>query len=185
MVGMEPSCIAVFRDELLNLFPADADAQRLARQSFTLSEYLCRYAPDLALPQLDRRALVQGHCHDRSVLDFDKELQLLAALGLQVDAPDTGCCGMAGSFGYEAGERHAVSVAAGERVLFPAVRAAAQDTVLVADGFSCRSQIKGGTDRRALHVAEVIALAYAEGRRGPVGRPEDAMAEVIRRRVGV
>ena len=165
VVGMEPSCIAVFRDELVNLFPEDTDAQRLCAQSFTLSEFLTRAAPELELPQLDRAALVQGHCHHRSVIGFDDEERVLRRLGLELSIPDSGCCGMAGSFGYEAGERHRVSVAAGERVLLPAVRAAGEDTLIVADGFSCRGQIAGSTSRRAMHLAEVIAMAYHEGRR--------------------
>jgi FAD/FMN-containing dehydrogenase/Fe-S oxidoreductase len=178
VVGMEPSCVAVFRDELLNLFPADADAQRLSAQTLTLSEFLRKHAPDAELPQLRRAALVQRHCHHQSVMGFDADKEVLDGLGLDVELPDSGCCGMAGSFGYEAGERYEVSVAAGERVLLPAVRDAPADAVIVADGFSCRSQIKSGTGRRALHLAEVIALAYQEGQDGPPGRPEDAIETV-------
>ncbi|HET7531019.1 MAG TPA: heterodisulfide reductase-related iron-sulfur binding cluster, partial [Mycobacteriales bacterium] len=168
VVGMEPSCLAVFRDELVNLFPDDADAQRLAAQSVVLSEFLTSRAPGLDLPQLDRKALVQGHCHHRSVMGFDDEEQILVGLGLDLELPDSGCCGMAGSFGYEAGERYDVSVAAGERVLLPAIRDSSPDTLVVADGFSCRSQIKGGTDRRPMHLAQVIALAYRGRRPTPV-----------------
>jgi Fe-S oxidoreductase len=87
-------------------------------------------------------------------------------MGLDVELPDAGCCGMAGSFGYEAGERYRVSMAAGERVLLPAVRSAPPDTLVLADGFSCRSQIASGTDRTALHLAQVLALAIHEGQQG-------------------
>jgi FAD/FMN-containing dehydrogenase/Fe-S oxidoreductase len=183
IVGMEPSCVAVFRDELLNLFPGDADAQRLSAQTFTLSEFLRRHAPDFQPPEMQSTALVQAHCHHRSVMGFDAEEEVLRSLGLELEMPDSGCCGMAGSFGYEAGDRYDVSVAAGERVLLPAVRDVADDTVIVADGFSCRSQIKAGTGRRALHLAQVIALAYREGRTGPAGRPEDDIQPVIDRRL--
>jgi FAD/FMN-containing dehydrogenase/Fe-S oxidoreductase len=172
LVGLEPSCLAVFRDELVNMFPDDADARRLAAQSRTLGEFLAEagYEP----PRLERRALVQVHCHQGAVLSHDSERDLLAAMGLDVRIPDSGCCGMAGSFGYERGRRHEVSLAAGERVILPAVREAAEDTIVVADGFSCREQIAGGTGRRPLHLAQVLRLAAEHGPGGPPGRPEDA-----------
>jgi hypothetical protein len=122
------------------------------------------------VPQLRRTALVQPHCHHHAVCGFDAEGSLLERMGLDVQQPDTGCCGMAGSFGYEAGDRYQVSVAAGERVLLPAVRAAADDTLLIADGFSCRSQIAQLTDRRALHLAQVLRMAVTAGSEGPRGR---------------
>jgi FAD/FMN-containing dehydrogenase/Fe-S oxidoreductase len=170
VVGMEPSCLAVFRDELVGLFPDDADAQRLHAQSYLLSEFLVRHATDWPVPQLHRAALVQPHCHHHAVCGFDDEAGLLERMGLDIHQPDAGCCGMAGSFGYEAGERYAVSVAAGERVLLPAVRAAPDDTVLIADGFSCRSQIAQLTDRKALHLAQVLRMAVRDGAGGPPGR---------------
>jgi Fe-S oxidoreductase len=174
VVGMEPSCLAVFRDELVGLFPDDADAQRLHAQSLLLSEFLTKHAPDWPVPQLRRTALVQPHCHHHAVCGFDDEAGLLQRMGLDVQQPDAGCCGMAGSFGYEAGERYEVSVAVGERVLLPAVRAARDDTVLIADGFSCRSQIAQLTDRRPLHLAQVLRLAVRDGAAGPAGRrPEE------------
>jgi FAD/FMN-containing dehydrogenase/Fe-S oxidoreductase len=176
IVGLEPSCVAVFRDELTNLFPDDLDAQRLRNQTLVLSEFLDRHAGDWPLPQLDRRALVQVHCHHHAVIGFDNEKALLRRMGLQLEMPDAGCCGMAGSFGYEAGERHEVAKAAGERKLLPAVRAAASDTLVVADGFSCRSQIASGTHRHGLHVAEVLAMAIRHGRQGPPARPVEADA---------
>jgi Fe-S oxidoreductase len=171
LVGLEPSCLAVFRDELANLFPDDMDARRLADQSLTLSELLTRhgYRP----PALRRRALVQAHCHHQAVMGFDAEQELLTAMGLDVERPDAGCCGMAGSFGYERGERHDVSVKAGERVILPQVRAAPEDTLVLADGFSCREQIAQGSGRRPLHLAQVLRLAQQYGPAGPPGdRPE-------------
>jgi Fe-S oxidoreductase len=166
LVGLEPSCLAVFRDELGNLFPHDGDAQRLAAQAKTLAEFLQDEAAAWPLPRLERRALVQPHCHHQAVLGFDSDRAALAGMGVDVQLAEAGCCGMAGSFGYEAGERYQVSKAAGERALLPKVRAAEQDTLIVADGFSCRGQISSGTDRTGLHLAQVIALAMREGQLG-------------------
>jgi Fe-S oxidoreductase/FAD/FMN-containing dehydrogenase len=170
VVGLEPSCLAVFRDELINMFPHDVDAQRLHGQSFVLSEFLTQRAHDWPIPRLDRKALVQPHCHHQAVMGFDAEQQVLESMGLDVEIPDSGCCGMAGSFGYEAGEHYNVSIAAGERVLLPGVREADDDTLIVADGFSCRGQIGSGTDRTGLHLAQVLAMAIHEGQLGgPAG----------------
>jgi Fe-S oxidoreductase len=166
LVGLEPSCLAVFRDELLNLYPHDTDAQRLKDQSFTLSEFLKKQDGGWPLPRLDRAALVQPHCHHQSVLGFDAEQEVLAAMGVRVEMAEAGCCGMAGSFGYEAGERFRVSKAAGERVLLPKVRAADRGTLILADGFSCRAQISGACDRSGLHLAQVIAMAIRDGQQG-------------------
>jgi FAD/FMN-containing dehydrogenase/Fe-S oxidoreductase len=158
VVGLEPSCVAVFRDELLNLFPHDEDARRLSQQTVVLSELLEQRAPDWTLPQLPREAIVQGHCHHKAVLGFDSETSVLDRLGIDATVLDEGCCGMAGSFGFEA-EHYDVSVAVGEQGLLPAVRAAAADTLIVADGFSCREQITQCTTRRAIHLAEAIRMA--------------------------
>jgi len=128
------------------------------------------------VPRLHRSALVQPHCHHHAVSGFSDERTLLRQMGLDVRIPDAGCCGMAGSFGYEAGERHRVSVAAGERVLLPAVREAPPDTLIVADGFSCRGQIRHGSRREALHLAQVIQLAIAHGQAGPPGRYPERQA---------
>jgi Fe-S oxidoreductase len=169
LIGLEPSCLAVFRDELPELFPNDLLATRLAKQSFTLSEFLLQRAPEAPLPDLGgRKALVQAHCHHRAVMGFDAEREILDRLGVRADYPDSGCCGLAGSFGFEAGDKYEVSMKAGERVLFPAVRDAGNSTMILADGFSCRTQIEQGTGRRAMHLAELIALGMrAEGDRDP------------------
>jgi Fe-S oxidoreductase len=172
LVGLEPSCVAVFRDELLNLFPADEDARRLAAQSFTLGEFLDERCPDFQPPELHRRALVQAHCHHKAVLNFDADQAVMGRLGLEYEVPDSGCCGMAGSFGYERGEHYRVSVACGERVLLPRVRQAPDDTLVIADGFSCREQILQGTGRHALHLAEVARLALHDGNEGRSDGPE-------------
>jgi FAD/FMN-containing dehydrogenase/Fe-S oxidoreductase len=181
VIGLEPSCLAVFRDELVNLFPADTDALRLSRQAVTLAEFLDGRGYEPA--RLDRRALVQVHCHHGAVLGYDQEEALLKRVGLEVTIPDSGCCGMAGSFGFEAGEKHEVSMKAGERVLLPRVREAEPSTLVVADGFSCRTQIEQGTPRHALHLAEVLAMALDEGVAGPdPGRPPEAKIVAERQR---
>jgi hypothetical protein len=101
------------------------------------------------------------HCHQGAVLGYDRERSLLEGMGLDIEVPDSGCCGMAGSFGYERGQRYSVSRDCGERVILPAVRAASTDTLIIADGFSCREQIDQGTGRRPLHLAQVLRLAAA------------------------
>ncbi len=102
---------------------------------------------------------MHGHCHHEAVIGIQSEQLLLERLGLEVEAPNAGCCGMAGSFGYEAGDSYRVSMRVGERVLLPAVRAADADTLIVADGFSCRTQIAHGTGRHAMHTAQVLQRA--------------------------
>ena len=156
-VFLEPSCASVFRDELLNFFPADPRAKRLSDQTLLLSEFLVRRAPGYKPPALPgQRIVLHGHCHHKSLIKMNDELTILNATGAQVQLLDAGCCGMAGPFGFEK-EKYEVSQALGERVLLPAVRNAASDTLLVTDGFSCREQIAQNTNRRALHFAEVIS----------------------------
>jgi FAD/FMN-containing dehydrogenase/Fe-S oxidoreductase len=175
VVGLEPSCVAVFKDELPNLFPNDEDARRLAKQTFHFSEFLTSEADGWRPPQLNGRALLHGHCHHRATGGLQPEKTLLERVGLEVEELDSGCCGMAGGWGYETGH-YEVSIACGERVLLPKVREAAPGTVIVAGGFSCRSQIEQArTGRRALHPAQVLALAREHGPAGVDGRkPEDA-----------
>ena len=158
VVGLEPSCVAVFRDELTNLFPNDEDALRLSQQTYLLSEFLNKKAPEFQLPRLERKALLHGHCHQKALMKMTDEETLLRKLGIIIEAPETGCCGMAGSFGFQS-ENYDVSMQCGDRVLFPAVRNAAKETLIVADGFSCREQIESATDRKALHIAQVIRMA--------------------------
>jgi Fe-S oxidoreductase len=158
LIVLEPSCAAVFRDELVNLFPKNPLARKLRDQTLLLSEFLVQR--QLPLPKLENQALVQPHCHQQSVLGFDAEKAILAQLGLAVTYPEAGCCGMAGSFGFEK-DHVGVSTLIAERALLPAVRRAAPDTLVIADGFSCREQIRQGTDRKALHLAEVLKLAFA------------------------
>jgi Fe-S oxidoreductase len=161
VVVLEPSCASVFRDELRKLMPQDEHARRLASQTLLLDELIDQYAGDWQPPQLRRRALVHGHCHQESLMGLDTTQKLLSRAGLEVELLKSGCCGMAGSFGYLAGDPYRVAMRVGERVLLPAVRAAAQDTLLVADGFSCRTQISAGTGRRALHTAQALELGFS------------------------
>jgi Fe-S oxidoreductase len=172
VIGLEPSCVAVFRDELLNLFPHDEDAKRLAKQTFTFSEFLVQKAEGYEPRKLEGKALVHGHCHQKALFGMENDTQLLDRLGLDYEVLDSGCCGLAGSFGYEAGDNYDVSVKAGERVLLPAVRAADKDTLVITDGFSCRSQILSTTDRRGLHLAQVLQMALRDGKTPSGGYPE-------------
>jgi Fe-S oxidoreductase len=158
VVGLEPSCIAVFRDELPNLFPDDPDAQRLSQNALLLGEFLQRFAPDYEPPTMNGRALVHVHCHQKALMGAGADIGLLGRMGIECQVLDSGCCGMAGAFGFER-EHYDVSMQIGERVLLPAVRKAPRDTLVVTNGFSCREQIAQATGRRALHVAEVLQLA--------------------------
>jgi Fe-S oxidoreductase len=160
LIGLEPSCIATFRDELHGMFPDDPVARRLEEQTYSLAEFLCERAPDYEPPRMERKAILHGHCHQKALWGVDRDRALLGRMGMDVEVPDTGCCGMAGSFGFEA-DKFDVSIAVGERVLLPAVRTAGRDTVVVADGFSCREQVIQTTGRRPLHLAEVLYLARA------------------------
>jgi len=157
VVGLEPSCVSVFRDELVNLMPDNRDAHRLAKQTMMLSEFLMRNA-NWKPPRFERAALAHAHCHHRAVLDFDMQQRMFDAMGLKVEYPKAGCCGQAGSFGYEAGH-YDLSMKIGEQGLLPAVRRAPADTLVLADGFSCREQIWHGARRWAIHPAELLALA--------------------------
>jgi Fe-S oxidoreductase len=157
IVGLEPSCVAVFRDEMTNLLPNEENARRLRGQVFALSEFLER--EDYQPPKLERKAVVHGHCHHKAIMGMGDEKKVLERLGLDYELLDSGCCGMAGSWGYEKGEHYDVSMKAGERILLPAVRDARTDALIISDGFSCRGQIQEATDRRALHLAQVIQMS--------------------------
>ena len=168
IVGLEPSCVDVFRDELLNMLPHDEDAKRLSKQTFSFVEFLTERL-DWRPPTLQAQAVVQGHCHHRAAeKDMAHDRELLDRLGLDYEILDTGCCGMAGSFGYHAGEHYEVSVAVAEYSLLPKLRETPESTLVVADGFSCRGQIEQLDGRGALHVAQVVQRALREsGRTGP------------------
>ena len=163
IVVLEPSCASVFRDELRNLFPDDPRAERLRSQTFVLSEFLTRQTPEYAPPRLARTVLLHGHCHQKAIMKMDHEVALLQKMGAELQVPDAGCCGMAGPFGFGA-DKIDVSKAIGERVLLPAVRKASDETLIVADGFSCQEQIAQLTGRRAMHLAEALRLALNASR---------------------
>lgn len=164
IVGLEPSCVSVFRDELTNLYPDSELAHRLKEQSHTLGEFLEQKAL-WRPPKLDAKALVQPHCHHKSVLSVAGEQALMDRMGLDYQVLDGGCCGMAGSFGFER-HKYDVSMTIGEQGVLPAVRSANSTTLLVSDGFSCREQISQSTGRRVHHLAEVLDLALAQPRQG-------------------
>ncbi len=177
IVALEPSCGAVFRNELTNMLPHNEEAKRLARQTQSFGEFMAHHADDWEMPRLERKAVVHLHCHQRATTDTDCDRAVLQRMGLDFQILDTGCCGMAGSFGYERGERYELSIRAGEQKLLPAVRAASPHALLVTDGFSCRSQIEHGSDRGALHLAQVLQMALRDGPNGPsTPKPEERYA---------
>jgi FAD/FMN-containing dehydrogenase/Fe-S oxidoreductase len=160
IIVLEPACLSVFKAELPMMLPRNEQARRLAQQSLLFSEFLEQHAPRLALRPLQRKALVHLHCHHKSVMGDSAENALLGRLGLDVHQPDTGCCGMAGSFGFEA-RKYEVSMKCGERALLPAVRATGPEDLVIADGYSCREQIAQATGREGRHIAEVVRMALA------------------------
>jgi Fe-S oxidoreductase len=158
VVGMEPSCVAVFRDELKNLLPHDDDATRLAKNCYHWSEFFAKH--DITLPKLDRNAIVWGHCHQKATGGMSAELELLNnKMGMSAREVTGGCCGLAGSFGFETG-KYDLSMQCGEIGLLPAARDVNRDTLIIADGFSCKTQLEqSDVGRTALHTAEVMKLA--------------------------
>jgi Fe-S oxidoreductase len=157
LVVLEPACASVFRDELTNLLYKSEQARRLSKQTYLLDELLVE-RDRKPWPQLKRKAVVHGHCHHQSILKMGAHEELMKRVGLDFNVLDSGCCGMAGSFGFEK-PKYDVSVACAERVLLPAVRAAQQETLLLADGFSCREQVAQLAGRETFHLAEVLAMA--------------------------
>ena len=162
VVVLEPSCEAVFHDELPGLYPADQRAKRLDGLTVGLGEFIARN-PDAFGPalsgRLDSPAVLHGHCHQKALVGMAAEEAVLRSIGLDPAQPEPGCCGMAGAFGFERGEHYELSMQIGERALLPAVRSAPEGALLIADGFSCREQIAQSTGRRALHLAEVLETA--------------------------
>ena len=178
IIMLEPSCASVFRDELVNLFPSDPLATRLREQVYLLGDFLRKYAKEIPLPALHRKVLAHAHCHHKAILGTDGEKNLLDRLGVDYELPNNGCCGMAGSFGFEKGDKYEVSIAVGEHELLPKVRSAGRETIIVAEGFSCREQIAQETDRHALHPAELVQMAIHAGPDGPIGPlPERQIVE--------
>jgi FAD/FMN-containing dehydrogenase/Fe-S oxidoreductase len=162
IVGLEPSCLLTLRDESVDLLRTD-DARAVARHAFLLEEFLARERArslELRFTGGGRRVLLHGHCHQKALVGTGPTVAALAWAGFRVEEVDSGCCGMAGSFGFER-EHYDISVALGGRRLVPAVKAAPSDTVIVAPGISCRQQIEHLAGRRALHPAEVLRDALS------------------------
>jgi Fe-S oxidoreductase len=190
VVGMEPSCLAVFKDELTKMLPHDDDAERLRRNAFHFGEFFEAF--ELDVPRYDGQALLWGHCHHRATGGVDTEKQVLERMGARVESLAGGCCGLAGSWGFEKG-KHDISMLCGDEALLPAVRQAAASAVVVANGFSCKTQIEqAGTGRRALHLAEVMRLARQIGpvtsgppeAQAPTSRPRPPLARRVARTAG-
>ena len=156
IIGLEPACTAAFKDELVGLFPDRDEAKRLSKQVVQFGDFVEINFDRFPPPRHGGSAIVQAHCNHHAVIGFGTEMELLGRLGLDVERPPQGCCGMAGAFGF-AKETYEVSQLIGERVLLPAVREAPADTLILADGFSCREQIEQGSGRATLHVAELLA----------------------------
>ncbi|MCX3063381.1 FAD-binding and (Fe-S)-binding domain-containing protein [Streptomyces beihaiensis] len=167
LVGLEPSCTSLLRTDATELLPGDGRARRLADGTVTFAELLDRRAPDADLGRLDVTALTQTHCHQHATLGSAADDRVLARIGVDSGRLDSGCCGLAGNFGFEK-EHYDVSVAVGEHALLPALRAAPSDTVVLADGYSCRTQITQLSDRRPRHLAELLRDCLRDR---PVGRP--------------
>jgi len=181
IVGIEPSCLAVFKDELPKMLPHDDDAMRLKQNAYHLGEFLRKF--DVDLPRLadkERAAILWGHCHHRATGGVDTEQEVLERMGFETDSVKGGCCGLAGSWGFENG-KYEISMDCGEQAYLPAVRAADDDTVVVANGFSCQTQLEHakGTTRRALHLAQVMQLARGNDRVGD--RPKPPLAVRVAR----
>jgi Fe-S oxidoreductase len=177
IVFLEPSCAAVLRDEMLELLPRTPRVTRLSEQTLLLDEYLRKI--DYHPPRLERTAIVHGHCHQNAVMGLKPTEEILSGMGVKAEILDSGCCGMAGSFGYETAH-YDVSMKVGEHVLLPKVRSTPADQLIVASGFSCREQIAQSTDRRAMHLSEVLAMALHPERAG-TSEPEQGDQKVWKR----
>jgi FAD/FMN-containing dehydrogenase/Fe-S oxidoreductase len=175
VVGLEPSCTAVLRSDGPELLDGDEDMRRLTMQTSTLAALLAERAPQWQPPSVNTPAIVQTHCHQHAVLGSDPDAALLKKAGVDADQLASGCCGLAGNFGFERGH-YQVSRAAGERVLLPRVRDADRRAVVLADGFSCRTQIEqGDTGRTAVHLAELLSAGLSRQHLGDL--PERVIAD--------
>ena len=166
IVGLEPSCLLTLRDEIESLLPDDPRTAAIAENSFTFEEFITKLSEEgtlgLNFPEQLSGILLHGHCHQKALVGTGPSKATLGLASGEVQEVDSGCCGMAGSFGYEA-EHYDVSLAMGERRLLPAVKEASEETTIVAAGVSCRQQIKHATGRQALHPAEVLHQACGLG----------------------
>ncbi|WP_416904336.1 FAD-binding and (Fe-S)-binding domain-containing protein [Micromonospora echinospora] len=178
VVGLEPSCTAVFRSDAHELFPADDDVTRLREQTVTLAELLHHHSPGWRPPRIPAHAVVQTHCHHHAILGTAADQAVLSAAGVDAQFLDSGCCGLAGNFGFEQGH-HEVSEACAERVLLPAVRDAAETDVILADGFSCRTQVEQSASdgRSAIHLAELLRAGLHDDTGAVPPQPERRWGE--------
>ncbi len=162
IVGMEPSCLAVFKEELRKMLPHDDDAERLERQSYHFAEFFEKF--QIPVPKTRADAVLWGHCHQRATGGVDPDERVLDRMGVKAKSAAGGCCGLAGSWGFESG-KWKISMDCGEQGLFPAVRDADAYTLVVANGFSCKTQLEHAPSikRKALHIAQVMAIARHGG----------------------
>jgi Fe-S oxidoreductase len=162
IVGLEPSCLLSMRDEYFSLLPGDPRVKLVAEHCYTFEEFMAQLADagqlNLNFVAEPSSVLLHGHCHQKALVGTGPSKRTLSLPGHSVTEIDSGCCGMAGAFGYEV-EHYDISLAMAERRLLPAVRQKDQDTIIAAAGVSCRQQIKHGTGRQALHPAEVLWIA--------------------------
>ncbi|ADV81887.1 FAD-binding and (Fe-S)-binding domain-containing protein [Terriglobus saanensis] len=158
VVVLEPSCASVFRDDLKDLFPHDERAKKLSLQTYLLSEFLEQHAPDWKPTQWSVKTLLHGHCHHKALMKMTSQEAVLKRMGAEFTTLDAGCCGMAGPFGFEK-DKYEVSQTLANRVLVPAVTAAATSTVVTTDGFSCKEAVGQNSARHGLHLAELLDLA--------------------------
>jgi Fe-S oxidoreductase len=161
IIGLEPACTSAFKDELVSLFPDRDEAAKLSTQVVHITDFVGTNFERFGQPSRGGSAIVQAHCHHHAVVGFNSELDLLGHLEIEVTRPPQGCCGMAGAFGF-AKETADLSRQIGKREILPAVRDADSDTIILADGFSCREQIEQGTGRRTMHIAELLAERMLE-----------------------
>lgn len=174
IVGLEPSCMAVFRDELTNLLPTSEQAIRLKKQSFLLGEFMNQRAINYVFPKLPKKAVAQPHCHHKAIFGTSDEEEVLKKMGVDCEMLDSGCCGLAGSFGFEA-EHFDISRQIGEYKMAPKIRriqASDPDILILANGFSCQHQIRELCGKKPLHLAQVMQLALRQ--------PQAFKAEVVR-----
>lgn len=182
VVVLEPSCASVFRDEMRNLLPHEENARRFSQQVFLLGEFLDKHAPLYSPPLLrpKSKALLHGHCHQKALMGMEPDVKWLNKLDLDVQLIDSGCCGMAGSFGFEK-EKYDVSVKCGEHSLLGTVRGEDPATWIVANGFSCQEQISQLTKRHAVHLAQLLAMTLKQKQTSSNGQstsyPEKSIIE--------
>ena len=159
IICLEPGCASVFKDELLNFFPGNETARKLSSQVFLLAEFLAQDLETLKkIKKSNFSAVLHGHCHQKSLTGMSSEGKLFSALGLDIEILNTGCCGMAGSFGFEK-NHYEVSMKVAETSLSPALEKAGSVPVMT-DGFSCREQVQHISGKKPLHLAEALAQVF-------------------------